>query len=120
MQRAMLSSPPGMAPRRWPNASAPRASSCNHWPAPGAAFSPITRLRRSNSTASGISTTPIWCAEFASENWVALHHVDVVRDMAAAKLSFAGSSTLANNFPLFSIPGCRHALPVGRGSGDAR
>lgn len=42
--------------------------------------------------------------EFASENWVALHHVDVVRDMAAAKLSFAGSSTLANNFPLFSIP----------------
>ncbi len=42
--------------------------------------------------------------EFASENWVALHHADVVRDMAAAKLSFAGSSTLANNFPLFSIP----------------
>ena len=42
--------------------------------------------------------------EFASENWVALHHVDVVRDMAAAKLSFAGLSTLANNFPLFSIP----------------
>ncbi len=42
--------------------------------------------------------------EFASENWVALHHADVVRDMAAAKLGFAGSSTLANNFPLFSIP----------------
>lgn len=42
--------------------------------------------------------------EFASENWVALHHADVVRDMAAAKLGFAGSTTLANNFPLFSIP----------------
>lgn len=42
--------------------------------------------------------------EFASQNWVALHHADVVRDMTGAKLSFAGSTTLTNNFPLYSIP----------------
>jgi SAM-dependent methyltransferase len=42
--------------------------------------------------------------EFASQNWVALHHADVVSDMNGAKLGFAGSTTLANNFPLYSIP----------------
>jgi SAM-dependent methyltransferase len=42
--------------------------------------------------------------EFASENWVALHHGDVARDMTGAKLGFAASATLCNNFPLYSIP----------------
>jgi hypothetical protein len=42
--------------------------------------------------------------EFASQNWVALHHADVVRDMAGSKLCFAASTTLCNNFPVYSLP----------------
>ncbi|WP_119459031.1 class I SAM-dependent methyltransferase [Rhodospirillaceae bacterium SYSU D60014] len=37
--------------------------------------------------------------EYLNEHWCPLYHVDVARDLAAAKLGFVGSASLLENFP---------------------
>ena len=37
--------------------------------------------------------------EYLNENWHPLYHIDVARDLAAAKLAYAGSADVIENFP---------------------
>ena len=37
--------------------------------------------------------------EYLNENWTPMYHMDVARDLAAAKLVYAGSATVLENFP---------------------
>lgn len=48
--------------------------------------------------------------EYLNAHWSPLYHADVARDMAAAKLTYAGSATLLENFPALSLTQEQHAL----------
>lgn len=41
--------------------------------------------------------------EYLNAHWSPLYHADVAREMAAAKLAYAGSATLLENFPALSL-----------------
>ena len=41
--------------------------------------------------------------EYYNENWSLFYHADVARDMAMARLSYAGSANFLDNFPQFAL-----------------
>src|SRR5208282_6307879 len=43
-------------------------------------------------------------------NWQPLYHADVARELAEAKLSFVGSSTVFENFPAMTLSSEQQAL----------
>lgn len=48
--------------------------------------------------------------EYLNGHWHPLHHLDVVHEMGAARLSFAGSATVAENIDAVSVPAELHPL----------
>lgn len=63
----------------------------------------IRQMRDSGPTDSDGEKLAYLAHEYLNAHWSPLYHADVARDMAAAKLTYAGSATVLENFPALAL-----------------
>lgn len=70
----------------------------------------LAQLKSAGPTESETEKLAYLAHEYLNAHWTPLYHADVAHDMAAAKLSYAGSATLLENFPALSLTPEQQAL----------
>lgn len=63
----------------------------------------IRQMRDAGPTDSDGEKLAYLAHEYLNAHWSPLYHADVARDMAAAKLTYAGSATVLENFPALAL-----------------
>lgn len=63
----------------------------------------LVKLKAAGPTENPADKLAYLAHEYLNAHWTPLYHADVVRELAASKLTYAGSATLLENFPALSL-----------------